>query len=219
MVVLSDPVVAGIPVNESHEPLIDLRTVAALRLDTRLSDPLGAFARLRIGVVDRLVTAQTLLVPGLRLLVVEGYRPLALQARYFEEHVDRLRPRHPGATVAQLHRMAGRYIAPPHVAPHVAGAAVDLTLCTVDGAELWMGTEVNDTDTDACHTLSEQIGATARANRQLLVAALTAAGLVNYPSEWWHWSYGDRYWAYTTGAESACYGPVDLGSSRTDEAP
>ena len=25
-------------------------------------------------------------------------------------------------------------------------------------------------------------------------------GLVNYPTEWWHYSYGDRYWALATGA-------------------
>jgi hypothetical protein len=27
-----------------------------------------------------------------------------------------------------------------------------------------------------------------------LGGGLTAAGMVNYPTEWWHWSYGDRYW-------------------------
>ncbi len=37
-------------------------------------------------------------------------------------------------------------------------------------------------------------------------AVLGAAGLVNYPTEWWHWSYGDRYWAMATGAPGAIYG-------------
>jgi D-alanyl-D-alanine dipeptidase len=41
----------------------------------------------------------------------------------------------------------------------------------------------------------------------VLGAALTAAGLVNYPTEWWHWSFGDRYWALATGAGAALYGP------------
>ena len=39
---------------------------------------------------------------------------------------------------------------------------------------------------------------------------LGGAGLVNYPTEWWHWSYGDRYWALVTGAAHALYGPVDV---------
>ena len=34
-------------------------------------------------------------------------------------------------------------------------------------------------------------------------------GTMNYPTEWWHWSYGDRYWALLTGAPAALYGPVD----------
>ena len=210
MVVLSDPEVVGIPVVECGEPMVDLRAVGALRLDTRLADPLGCFARLRVGVVDRLVTAQTLLPVGLRLLIIEGYRPAALQRQYFDAHVDRLRTNHPDATEADLRRRASTYIAPPEVAPHVSGAAVDLTLCTVDGVELAMGTEVNDTDTTACHTAASEIDERARENRRLLSTALCAAGLINYPSEWWHWSYGDRYWAYATGAETARYGPATL---------
>jgi hypothetical protein len=39
---------------------------------------------------------------------------------------------------------------------------------------------------------------------------LAAAGLVNYPTEWWHWSFGDRYWAMATGSEAALYGPKEL---------
>jgi len=208
MVVLADPQVAGIPVTECGEPLLDLREVGALRLDGRLVDPEGAFARLRVGVVDRLVTAQTLLPVGLRILIIEGYRPAVLQKQYFDAHVDRLRVGDPPASEAELRRRASKYIAPPEVSPHVAGAAAVLTLCTVDGAELPMGTEVNDTDTTACHTASDDIDEVAKANRRLLCIALSAAGLVNYPSVWWHWSFGDRYWAYATGSAHACYGPA-----------
>jgi len=209
MVLLSDPEVVQIPVHDNAEPLVDIREVAALRLDQRLADPAGKFARLRAGVVDRLVTAQTLLPSPLRLLVVEGYRPFALQTLYFNEHVAKLRQRSPHVDENTLRRMASRYIAPPEVAPHVAGAAVDLTLCTLDGAELWMGTHINETDTAQCHTASRDINDEAAGNRKILSGALGCAGLVNYPSEWWHWSYGDRYWALVTGAPAAHYGPVD----------
>jgi D-alanyl-D-alanine dipeptidase len=212
MVLLSDPQVLEIAVRDNAEPLVDLRHLAALRLDERLADPAGCFAKLRAGVVDRLVSAQTLLPAGLRLLVVEGYRPLSLQTTYFNEHVNQLRRRYPQIDEATLRRMASRYISPPEVAPHVAGAAVDLTMCTVDGVEAWMGTEVNDTDTTACHTASQEVDEVAMGNRQVLGAALAAAGLVNYPSEWWHWSYGDRYWALRTGASHAHYGPLEDGN-------
>ncbi|MFD5872050.1 M15 family metallopeptidase [Streptomyces sp. NPDC060322] len=52
----------------------------------------------------------------------------------------------------------------------------------------------------------------ARTNRKLLGDVLTATGLVNYPTEWWHWSFGDRYWALITGVTSALYGSEELAS-------
>lgn len=42
-------------------------------------------------------------------------------------------------------------------------------------------------------------------NRQLLVDVMTSAGFVNYGHDWWHYSYGDRYWAYATGSDTAIY--------------
>lgn len=210
---LSDPQVVRIPVEECGEPLIDMRSIDALRLDPRLADTDGHYARLRIGVADRLVGAQTLLPPGVRFLIVEGYRPVSLQTRYFDAHRERLRRRQPDRDEEWVHRQASRYISPPQIAPHVAGAAVDLTLCTLDGVELWMGTEVNDTDTDACHTGHQRIESDARRNRDLLGYALEGTGLVNYPTEWWHWSYGDRYWAHATGASAARYGAVETDPS------
>ncbi|HON74505.1 MAG TPA: M15 family metallopeptidase [Dermatophilaceae bacterium] len=36
---------------------------------------------------------------------------------------------------------------------------------------------------------------------------LRLVGLVNYPTEWWHWSFGDRYWAWAMGERSALFGP------------
>jgi D-alanyl-D-alanine dipeptidase len=211
MVLLCDPEILRMPVAECGEPLVDLRRVEALRLDRRLADPEGHYARVRLALVDRLVTAQTLLPAGLRLLIVECFRPRPLQEQYFTAHVDRLRVRHPGEDEAWLHRAASRYVSPPEVAPHVAGAAVDLTLCTTGGAELPMGTEVNDTDgSGRCHTECGTIGVPEARNRRILCEALETVGLVNYPTEWWHWSYGDRYWAYKTGAAAARYGPGSL---------
>ena len=44
-------------------------------------------------------------------------------------------------------------------------------------------------------TACAEIGAEARSNRRILIEALAASGLTNYPGEWWHWSYGDAEWA------------------------
>ena len=87
-------------------------------------------------------------------------------------------------------------------------AISDDALCTDDG-ELELGTAVNATpkdSADACFTAATDITPEARQWRDVLCSALSTAGLVNYPTEWWHWSYGDRYWAVTTQSAAARYG-------------
>ncbi|MET1072121.1 MAG: M15 family metallopeptidase [Umezawaea sp.] len=212
LVLLSNPRVADLPVEECGEPLVDLREFSELALDDRQADPGGAYLHLRAGVVERLLVAQGLLPDGVRLLIVEGYRPLWLQERYFAEYANALREDNPLWGEDFVRVQASRYISPPEIAPHVSGAAIDLTLCWESGRELDMGTEVNaspEESDEACYTGAE-VSALARENRGILVRALGAAGLVNYPTEWWHWSYGDRYWAMSTGARAAKYGPQDM---------
>lgn len=211
IVLISDPRVTAVPVKESGERLTDVR--GRLRVDGRMADPRGAFSHLREGLLVRLEGAQAQLPSGYRLLVVEGYRPLAAQQRIFEEYSAELRVTFPKMSPEEIHVAASRYVSPVEVAPHTAGAAVDLTLCTEDGDELDMGTPLNATPEQsggACYTDAPGLSPEARHHRDLLGRALGSAGLVNYPTEWWHWSYGDRYWAMTTGAGSAVYGPTSV---------
>ncbi|GGM20352.1 D-alanyl-D-alanine dipeptidase [Micromonospora sonchi] len=220
MILLSDPRVAAVPGADDGEPLVDLREVPGLRLDERAADPAGAYARLRRGVVERLLAAQRALPDGLRLLVIEGYRPYQAQLDIFTGYRDELRRRHPDWSPERVYRETTKFVSPVEVAPHSTGGAVDLTLCTRDGAELDMGTVVDATpeaSRNACFTAASSISTLARRHRRILVTALTGAGLVNYPTEWWHWSYGDRYWALLTGAPQTRYGPLShsrLSTSR-----
>ncbi|MEU6070796.1 M15 family metallopeptidase [Streptomyces sp. NPDC047082] len=214
IVLMSDAKVAAVPVQECGEQLVDVRRAGSLLVDERKwQDSAGAFAHLRQGVLDRLLKAQARLPEGMRLLFVEGYRPPALQRHYFDEYAAQLRADRPKWSAEQVRSAASRYVSPPEIAPHSAGAAVDLTLVDDNGRELDLGTRMNATPEEsagACYTQADNISDGARSHRHLLSSALTAAGLVNYPTEWWHWSYGDRYWALMTGAESAHYGPREL---------
>ncbi|MET8040076.1 M15 family metallopeptidase [Micromonospora sp. NPDC005215] len=222
MILLSDPRVAAVPSADDGDPLLDLRELPELRLDDRAADPAGAYARLRAAVVDRLLAAQRALPAGMRLLVVEGYRPYQAQLAIFTGYRDELRRRHPDWSPQRLHRETTKFVSPVEVAPHSTGGAVDLTLCTDDGVELDLGTAIDATpedSDDACFTDAPTISATARRHRQIMVDALGGAGMVNYPTEWWHWSYGDRYWALMTGAPHTRYGPVDLAAARSVPVP
>ncbi|MFE0175351.1 M15 family metallopeptidase [Streptomyces sp. NPDC059002] len=217
IILMNDPRVVDIPVHDCGEALVDLRQLPFVDVDDRLADAAGAYAQLREGVAWRLARAARLLPDGLRLLVTEGYRPLALQIKYFEDYAAELRHANPDWSDEHLHRQTSRSLSPPEVGPHVAGAAVDVTLCTATGAELDLGTPVNASPEEsdgACYTDAARVSAAARRNRRTLCAALSTAGLVNYPTEWWHWSYGDRYWAYATRAPTAQYGPTVFEGAR-----
>jgi len=211
VVLMGDPRVTSIPVNDSGDELADVRD-HGLRVSSLKADDAGDFAHVRAGLATRLVQAAEALPRGVHLLIIEGYRPPTLQRRYFDGYLRSLRETKPGSDEEQLWMLASRYVSPPEIAPHSAGAAIDLTLCADDGTELDLGTVVNanpEQSAGACYTHHPSVGGEARRNRATLAEALHAAGLVNYPTEWWHWSYGDRYWAMETGAPSAIYGPAD----------
>ena len=210
---IADPRVLAIPIEECDEPLVDLRSEPELVVDTRNADAAGLFARIRSGVAERLRVAAQAAPQGVRLLILEGFRPVELQQRYFDEYAQGLAVEQPEWSPAQVRAAASRYVAPPDIdPPHSTGGAVDLTLADDSGTELDMGCPVDASPEDshgACYTHAAGLSPAAKMNRALLIELMSAAGFVNYGTEWWHWSYGDRYWAYIRGEPAARYASVN----------
>lgn len=199
-VLLSDERITSIPAIENGEPLVDLFTRHLLTTGQQFA---------REGVADRLALADTFLPVGVRLHIVEGLRPVESQQQIYDAYCAELERLHPGIAEHDVRVLASRFVSPIEVAPHVAGAAVDLTLMGAHGP-LDLGTPIDATpeqSNGACFFAATNISREARTNRALLADVLTAAGLVNYPTEWWHWSHGDRYWAHTTNHPTALYTP------------
>ncbi|MFE4465648.1 M15 family metallopeptidase [Oerskovia sp. NPDC056781] len=205
---IGDPQVRLVPLQDDGDPLVEL---------TWIDGPASTAARhVRAGLADRLLAAQRTLPDGLRLSLSEGYRPVRSQAEIIARYTSSLRARRPDLAPWEIVELSTRYVAPLDVAPHVAGAAVDLTLVDARGREVDMGCPLDATPEESggtCYFAAPGIAPQARAYRDLLARALTQAGLVNYPTEWWHWSYGDRYWALVTGAPHALYGPVERSAA------
>lgn len=198
-ILLSDPLVHAIRVRDNGDPLVPL--------------PFAPGVLVREGLAGRLTRAREVLPRGVDLRVIEGHRTIADQRTIIDEYSRELRVLHPHADEVELTRLYSRFVAPVAVAPHVAGAAVDLTLVDDAGEELWLGTPVDATpeqSAGACW-FDADVDRVARRHRTVLAHVLKGAGLVNYPTEWWHWSYGDRYWALLSGADHAIYGPVEAG--------
>lgn len=213
VVLIGDQTVQQVPVSECGEPLVDLGERGPIVIDDRLDDGTGNHRFVREGLAERLVRAARALPEGLRLAVVEGFRSRELQRRYFEEYYAELMEANRGADPERTRLLASRYVAPPDgFPPHCCGAAVDLTLIGADGAEVDMGTAVNASPEESagrCFFDADTIEPEARRMRSVLRSVLVAVGLVNYPTEWWHWSWGDQYWALMTGVGEARYGVID----------
>ena len=110
---------------------------------------------------------------GLRLKVLDGYRPLSVQKIFWEFVPD------------------PRYVADPaEGSKHNRGAAVDLTLIDRAGRELPMPTPFDDF-TEKAHRNYQGGSKEAIRNRQILEEAMVKEGFVPIPTEWWHFDAPD----------------------------
>jgi zinc D-Ala-D-Ala dipeptidase len=205
---IDDHRVLALPIADNGEPFVDISDLPAMAVDVtrtsvqQMSDDLF---HVRAGVADRLARAQACLPSRYQLQLKEGWRPTWVQERLWQLNLDQLRARRPDLADDELHRENARLVAPPDLAPpHSTGGAVDVVLLH-QGSYVDMGGEFNQPGEANCTVYP--VGVAARRHRDILASAMGTAGFINYPQEWWHWSYGDRYWAFQTTRQAAIYGP------------
>lgn len=196
---------------ECGEPLVDfLAGCPGLLLDA----PRFQYRRetlLRRSVAERLCRANGLLPAGYRLAVVEGWRPPHIQRRMYRFVWDRFAAAHPDWSPVTLKRVVNRYSAPMNdrvPPPHTTGGAVDVMLADAEGRLLDHSSPYDPHDPRAFALDAPGLSDASRETRRILAQALLAGGLTNYPSEFWHWSYGDQGWAYRGGHPHALYGAI-----------
>jgi len=151
---------------------------------------------------------------GLGLKVYDCYRPqraVDFFGRWAEDGADRSMAQEFYPTLDKRRLFALGYIA--HRSGHSRGSTVDLTLIAnppgsqeVYGAgaplrpcTLPYGKRFGDNSLDfgtgydcfdpRSHTENPDVGAEARRNRLLLRQVMRRYGLINYPKEWWHYTY------------------------------
>lgn len=143
--------------------------------------------------------------PTRQLVVTYGYRSLEVQTRYFQEQMDLFTQRDipQGSTIEEeVHRL----IAVPSVAGHPTGGAVDVMIVdTETKMPLDFGTAIYDFSTKDAYALSPYISQEAQNNRRLLRDAMMSQGFAPYDGEWWHFSFGDKEWAFYYQQPCAMY--------------
>src|SRR5437764_855044 len=129
IVLISDPRILDIPIQECGEGCVDLLEwageLAVDRSRARIASRSPAFATARRTVAEKLIEAQRALPAGLRFYIKEAFRPLSVQVAAFAKYSAALQQAHPTWTAEQVYQEASKYVAPPEVAPHSTGGAVD----------------------------------------------------------------------------------------------
>jgi D-alanyl-D-alanine dipeptidase len=177
----------------------------------------------RAAVAEKLCRADTALrEQGLRLAIVEVWRPPHIQRRMYKTAWLWWKERHPDWGDSQMKRVVNRFTAPVdnrHVPPpHSTGGAVDLSLADASGVLQDLSSPYDAFDPKSYPFAAPRLSDIARENRHRMAEVLLAVGLTNYPSEFWHWSYGDQGWAYRGGHTSALYGAVEPAGYVPDPA-
>lgn len=220
-VLLAAPEVLAVPIRECGEKLVDVRRNGGIVFGPVPECPQTEpyYTLIRESVFKKLLEAQSYLPQGLKLRLYEGLRSLDVQQLLFSQELERVNIRSSGLEPKAAFLETMKLVSPvenldgtKNTPPHSTGGAVDVEIIDASGKVLDFGMEIKDwsaVDPDICITSHPGISDSACRNRELLVNAMLRAGFVNYFGEWWHFSYGDRYWAYQTKTAAAIYGRCD----------
>jgi len=214
MILLSDKRIREVNCIDNKEKIISLRDkhekILIDETRSQISSKSDLFCYARESVINKLIQATNYLPNEYKFLIKEAYRQLSRQRKSFEEAFEEYRKQYPMKNDSEIYDLTCQYVAPVNVAGHPTGGAIDITLLK-DGIEVDMGTEFNDIPIEPenlTHLQSIYINDLAKENRKILIDCMEKVGFVNYPTEWWHWSYGDCYWAFLNNSD-ALYTPVD----------
>lgn len=171
-------------------------------------------SRLRSFIYDMLKNARDKLPPKYKFCVYETYRTHQNQIMEWDKVCTEMRANYPDLDIdsTEFIAMCEEFVANPytHGSGHQTGAAIDLTICDADtGIELDMGTPMNSC-VPMSRTYADGLSGEQQQNRNLLVNTMQSVGFINYPSEWWHYSFGDRLWAELTGNQIAIFSKLPL---------
>jgi D-alanyl-D-alanine dipeptidase len=207
--------IKNISAGENNEPLVCLNELSSeivcqyQKEDMR--DFVGENIFVRQSLARRLIKASQQLkkiYPEYSLKVVYGYRHPTIQAKYFSAVKDKLRRESNNFSEEELLSLAHNFVAVPGSAGHPVGGAVDITIES-GGQEIDMGTKIADfSDPDLIKTFSKKISGEQLGNRLLLHDLMIKNGFAPFYGEWWHFSYGDKEWAYFYNKKKSLYSEV-----------
>lgn len=169
---------------------------------------LGDTIAIRESVYKKLLAAQKDLqtqYPTYSLFVTFGYRSLEVQKTNFLKRI-KIEAKKYYEDPIELYEAAHRSVAVPSVAGHPTGGAIDIIIVDKEtNTSIDFGAKQYDYTNKKYYVFTPNISSVAKKNRLLLRSILLKQGFAPFDGEWWHFSYGDREWAYYYKKEKAFY--------------
>ena len=225
-----------IKINECNEPLVSipesifrLTPHPYMSLGAPYSTGVDPWV-LRTSVLKRLIRAQQYLSdinPHLQLALFDAWRPISVQKFMFNYTIQEtckskgidINDLSVNGDINDVIEEVGRFWAKPSSnpltpPPHSTGAAIDLTLADMNGNPLDLGGEIDFIGAESSPDFYKKnnLGMPCSKyqvfhnRRSLLFSVMEQAGFVQHPNEWWHFSYGDQLWAWTSNQGIPIYG-------------
>ena len=166
--------------------------------------------KVRKNVLKRLSLADSFLKeinPNYQLMVVYGYRSMEKQVKYFNIELEKYK--NDFKNKLDLYEFVHEKIAVPEVSGHPTGGAVDIVINDIRNNKIIdFGTKVHDYNKFKSYINYPNINGVAFNNRMMLRKVMMKAGFAPYDGEWWHFSYGDKEWAYYYNKKKYLYPQV-----------
>ena len=165
----------------------------------------------RKSVYERLIKAANNLKKineNYKIIVVYGFRDIKKQEKYFYELLEKVKEKFDDNL--ELYEYIHEKIAVPSVSGHPTGGAVDAAIYDSSKNKILdFGSDILDFSTTNCYYETDNISDKAKENRRLLRKIMMKEGFAPYDGEWWHFSYGDKEWAFYYDKDRALYNQVD----------
>jgi D-alanyl-D-alanine dipeptidase len=177
---------------------------------------------MREGVLSLLMKASLMLPVGYKFVIWDIWRPVEVQESLFDFYKHKFKEKFPKFNDEELLDYTQKFVSLPSMdakkpSPHLTGGSIDLTIQNDKGEILDMGTIFDEMDEKTkmrYYEVKIEKGEVLTRketeilqNRRLLYHVMTSAGFSNYPEEWWHFDYGNQFWAKITG-KTAIYSVI-----------
>jgi zinc D-Ala-D-Ala dipeptidase len=164
---------------------------------------------LRQTVVEKLKQVEKqlqLINPNYSTQIQSGFRDMSRQISMFKQQLSIISKKCFYPNSVELYEKVHQYVAVPSVAGHPTGGAVDLLIIDKNtNNAIDFGSDYLNFNDSNIKYFSKSINKESRSNRKLLRQIMMQNEFAPFDGEWWHFSYGDREWAFYYKKESAIY--------------